>query len=239
MTTRPGVIITGGAKRVGAALARHFAGQGYDIVLHYHQSKTEALALQKELQALGANCSLFLLDLCDIAAIPAFMASIHQAMPHCVALINNASVFERATLMETDEALFDRQLDTNFKAPFFITQAFARVFAAGSVVNILDTDIVQTGGSHFAYLLSKKTLAEFTQMAARELGPKIRVNGVCPGIMLPSNDLDYAYMEKLAAQLPLKQLGALEPMAVMTQFLCENKAISGQLMYLDGGQHLL
>jgi len=239
MTSRPGIIVTGGAKRVGAALAMHFARGGYDIALHYHQSKTEAEALKKDIESLGAKCALFSHDMQNTKGIPALMETIHKTMPGCTALINNASVFERAMLMDTDEALFDRQLNINFKAPFFLTQAFAKYFGKGCIINVLDTDIVETQGSHFAYLLSKKTLAEFTLMAARELGPNIRVNGVCPGIILPSSDLDQNYMDKLAPSLPLEALASLEQLSVTTQWLLEHKALTGQLLFIDGGQHLL
>ena len=233
------VIITGGAKRVGSAIARHFSQNKYDIALHYNASETDAKVLQKEIQAMGQDCQLFQQDLTQIAELNSFVKTIHQAMPHCVALINNASLFERAALMETDEALFDRQFTTNFKAPFFLTQSFAKHFKKGSIINILDTDIAQSGITHFAYLLSKKSLADFTTMAARALGPDIRVNGVCPGIMLPSNELDQTYMDKLLPSLPLGALGTLEQVAKSCLWLCENSSITGQFLFCDGGQHLL
>lgn len=239
MTSAKAVIITGGAKRVGAALALYFAKQGYDIALHYHHSQADAERVRAEIEANGRQCMLFPRDLSDMAGIPALLERIHKAMPHCTALINNASVFERAPFMETDEALFDRQMDINVKAPFFLTQAFARTFQTGCVINLLDTQITDTQGSHFAYLLSKKTFAEFTQMAARALGPAIRVNGVCPGFLLPSNGFDEAYGEKLAASLPLGAVASLEQVAMAAHSLCENPAVTGQLLFTDGGQHLL
>lgn len=229
------VIITGGAKRVGAALSRYFSAKGYDIALHYSTSKTEAEALHTEL----GNCELFQHDLNDVADIPALMADIKSRMPHAVTLINNASIFNRKNFLETDEAFFDAQMTVNFKAPFFLTQAFAKSFGAGSVVNIIDTDIQKTGGSHFAYLLSKKALADFTQMAARDLGPKIRVNGVCPGIMLPSNELDEDYMKRLSQTLPLRATATVQQTVEATFMLAENNALTGQLLFVDGGSSTL
>jgi len=233
------VIITGGAKRVGAALARYFAEAGYDIALHYNRSSADAKKLKKEIEKLGRTCALFAQDLSDIKALPKLMKQVQKALPHCTALVNNASVFERAELMETDEALFDRQFTVNFKAPFFLTQAFAKTFGKGCIINMLDTDIAQTQGSHFAYLLSKKVLADFTEMAARALGPDIRVNGVCPGIMLPSKELDMPYMKKLSQNVPLEMLAGLEHAVETVRWLCEQKTITGQLLFTDGGQHLL
>ncbi|MDE3016881.1 MAG: SDR family NAD(P)-dependent oxidoreductase, partial [Pseudomonadota bacterium] len=182
---RQAVIITGSARRIGAALALYFAHHGYDIGLHYHRSAPDAKKLAKKIEALGGTCKIFPHDLSDIKGIPPLMKKIKTALPHCAALINNASLFERAEFMETDEALFDRQFAVNFKAPFFLTQDFAKTFHKGCVINIADSEIVHTHGSHFAYLLSKKALADFTLMAARALGPKIRVNAVCPGCIIP------------------------------------------------------
>ena len=237
--TRPGVIITGGARRVGAALARYFAEHGFDIALHYHRSETEAGSLKAEIEKKGAACALFSHDLADTGGLAALMTRIHAQMPHCAALINNASIFERAEFMDTDEALFDRQFDINFKAPFFLTQAFAKTFGKGCVVNMLDSNIVRTQGSHFAYLLSKKTLAEFTAMAARALGPDVRVNGVCLGAIISSGQNDTSYEEKMASLIPMKRHPAPNEVAEAVRWLVEQPAITGQLIYVDGGMHVL
>ncbi len=236
---RSGVIITGGAKRVGAALVRYFAQNNYDIALHYSTSKSEAERLQAEVRALGVNCELFALDLSKIEKIPALMADIKTRMPNVTTLINNASIFTRKSFMETDEAFLDAQMTVNFKAPFFLTQAFAKTFGAGSVVNILDTDISKTNGSHFAYLLSKKALADFTQMAARDLGPKIRVNGVCPGHILPSTQVDMDYGDRLLKIIPLKEHPTPELLAEAAYGLAQNRMMTGELIHIDGGMHLL
>ncbi len=238
MSDRAGVLITGGARRIGAELARQFAKHGYDIALHYHTSGGDALALKVEIEALGVACILFEHDMADIAGLDGFARHVKEAMPHCAVLVNNASVFERAPFMETDEALFDRQFTVNFKAPFFLTQAFARHFREGCVVNMLDTAVSKNRGSHFAYLLSKKALAEFTTMAARALGPNFCVNGVCPGIVLPSNDHDEGYMESLARNVPLMHNARPEEVAATALWLAEQKHITGQLVFVDGGEHV-
>lgn len=239
MSACPGVLITGGAKRVGAELTRYFARNGYDIALHYHQSQSEALALQKEVREWGGTCEVFALNLADAPHIPAFMESVQRSMPQVEVLINNASVFERATFMETDEALFDRQCDVNFKAPFFLTQAFARVFGKGVVINVADTDVVQTHGSHFAYLLSKKMLVELTVMAARALGPAVRVNGMCPGLLIPGGPEEALYEKKLEATLPLQANATPQALAQAAYWLASQPHITGQLLFIDGGKHVL
>lgn len=238
MTARPAILITGAARRVGAELAMHFAHAGYDIGLHYHRSRKDAEKLAAKIEREGVHCVLFNHDLQQVKTLKPFMDRVLEALPRCRGLINNASIFERASFMETDEALFDRQFAVNFKAPFFLTQAFAHHFGKGSVINILDTEIQKTHGSHFAYLLSKKALMDLTLMSARELGPNIRVNGICPGIMLPSNELDQAYMDKLARQVPMRKLGTLEQVADAALWLAQSH-VTGQLVFIDGGQHLL
>ncbi len=236
------VIITGAAKRVGAAMAVYFAHKKFDIALHYNSSKDEAAALQKEIQKTGVACKIFAHDLGDSKGLSELIEKIHAKMPHCNVLVNNASIFERCEFMETDEALFDRQFAINFKAPFFLTQAFAKKFGKNSgacVINILDTDIAQNQISHFAYLLSKKTLADFTKMAARALGPDIRVNGVCPGSMLPSPQNYEGYDEKIKQLVPLKNQPSLEELSEATFWLAQQRSITGQIINIDGGKHVL
>ena len=233
-----GVIITGGAKRVGAHMAVYFARAGYDVALHYHTSEKEAKAVQADLRAAGASCELFKADLADISGIPALIKTIHAAMPQCNVLVNNASVFERKEFMETDEVFFDQQFAVNLKAPFFLTQAFAKTFQKGSVINMVDTNITTNHPSHFAYLLSKKSFADFTKMAAVALGPNIRVNGICPGHMLSSSDQDAAYGERLKITLPLKNHPSLDELSESVRWLAEQKHITGQLIFIDGGKHV-
>ena len=233
------VLITGGARRVGAALAVHFASAGYDVALHYNASEAEAKQMQTECRALGVQCEIFQQDLTDFSSLPKLISQAKQTFPHLGVLINNASVFERSEFLDTDEALFDRQFDANLKAPFFLTQAFAKQVGQGSVVNIVDTDIVTTNGSHFAYLMSKKSLADFTAMAARALGPAIRVNAVAPGCMLPSNQNEEDHEEKMRKLVPMKSHPLLEELCDTVQWLSAQPHITGQMMYVDGGKHLL
>jgi pteridine reductase len=239
MTARPAILITGGAKRVGAALARFFSARGYDIALHYHHSELEAKQLQQEITAGGSKCVLFRHDLADISGLEKLLGQVAASFPACGALINNASVFERGELMQTSEELFDRQFTINLKAPFFLTQAFARQFKTGHVINILDTDIVQNQVSHFAYLMSKKSLADFTQMAARALGPAITVNAVCPGCILPSDQNEEAYEQKLQSIVPLKSHPGTDDVGESVYWLLQQKHITGQLIFVDGGKHVL
>lgn len=236
--TRPAALITGGAKRVGAALAFYLAERGYDIALHYNHSDAEAEHVKSQLRAKGVACELFQADLADTGALAMLMRKVKTTMPVTL-LVNNASVFERSTFTESDEALFDRQFDINLKAPVFLTQAFAREFGKGSVINLLDTNVVKNQGSHFFYLMSKKSLTDFTLMAARQLGPEIRVNGVCPGAVLPSDQNNDDYEKKVAATNPLRSLPTVEDVCEAVYWLTTQPRITGQLLFVDGGQHAL
>ncbi len=236
------IIITGGAKRVGAAMAVYFARKNFDIALHYNHSKDEAAALQSEIGKIGVTCEIFSHNVKSSKGLAPLIENIQQKMPHCNTLVNNASIFERSEFLETSEELFDRQFAVNFKAPFFLTQAFAKTFGKNSganVINILDTDIAQNQISHFAYLLSKKTLADFTIMAARALGPDIRVNGVCPGAMLPSGENYDGYEEKIQQMVPLKNQPTLDELSESAYWLTQQKSITGQIINVDGGKHVL
>ncbi len=239
---RDAVIITGGAKRVGAAMAIYFAKRNHDIALHYNHSENEAVELQKQIKTLGVNCEIFTQDLSNFSGLEQLIKNIHAKMPHCNALINNASIFERCEFMETDEALFDREFSINFKAPFFLTQYFAKYFGINKnacVINVLDTDIAQNHISHFAYLLSKKSLADFIKMAALALGPNVRMNGVCPGSMLPSEENYEGYEEKTKQLVPLKLQPSLDDLSEAVFWLTEQSSITGQIINIDGGKHVL
>ncbi len=237
------VLISGGARRVGAALAVYFARAGYDIALHYNSSGAEAESVCQKVRALAVNCELFEQDLREFSSFPALLSKVYQAFPNLRILINNASIFERAEFMQTDEEIFDRQFAVNLKAPFFLTKAFAELMlknrVKASVVNILDSDIAATQISHFAYLMSKKSLADFTEMAARALGSEIIVNAVAPSIMLPSYDHDAAYMEKLSALLPLGANPDLESLCEAVRWSATQRHITGQIIYVDSGKHLI
>lgn len=219
---RKAVLVTGAARRLGREIALGLARRGWDVAVHYHHSQTEAQNLKREVEALGVRAEIFSHDMADGAGIPAFFAALHRAMPNLAALVNNASVFERAPFLEAEEASFDSNMDINLKAPVLLTQAFARVVQTGSVVNMLDNKIKQDTHGYFYYLLSKKALAEFTRMAAATL-PNIRVNAVCPGRILPSPGSDSREPEATPQDVVNAVL-----------FLLEDEAQNGQFAFVDG-----
>lgn len=232
-------LITGGAKRVGREIALALAEQGYDIALHYFKSQAEAQTLKKEIEAMGRKAQIFSFDLVDTQAIEPWICEIAGLFPALELLVNNASIFERTSFADSTVADFTNHMAINAAAPIFLTKAFAKHVKHGQVINLLDTNITDTHGSHFFYLLSKKTLADFTRMAARELGPQIRVNAVCPGVVLPSDQQPMGYEENLAKRLPMAEQSSVEDIVRAVNYLLDATHITGQLLFTDSGQHLL
>ncbi|HOF17451.1 MAG TPA: SDR family oxidoreductase [Phycisphaerae bacterium] len=233
------VLITGAARRIGRALALGLARRGWDIALHYHRSRQEAESAAEQVRQAGRMCELFPADLSDPQAVRTLIPRVFEKCPHCRVLINNASIFERAPLVETTEDLFDRHFAVNFRAPLFLSKDFAaRCGEGGQIVNLLDAKIERTFTPYFAYALSKKALAAFTELAARELAPRVRVNGVCPGLILPPEGEGPEYLARLAKKIPAGRAGAVDDVVQAVLFLLENEFVTGQILFADGGEHL-
>jgi len=233
-----GAIITGGAKRIGRAIAIELAKEGYDIALHYNRSKNEALEVRDLIRKVGRRSEIFHLDLLNVEKFPSFMREIQAFNRDCLVLINNASIFEKARFLGTDFDLFERHININFRAPFFMTQQFASIFQTGTIINILDTKVARTLIEYFAYTLSKKALTEFTKMAAKELAPEYRVNGVGPGLILPPEGESEEYLKKLSEKIPLKKRGYPDDVISAVKFLINHQYITGECLFIDGGEHL-
>ena len=237
-TPKGAALVTGGARRIGAAIATALARDGYDIALHYLTSTESAENTAREIEGLGRRCRLFRCDLNHHEETTALIPTVRESFAHLDVLINNASIFERASLRETGHGLFERHFNINFKAPLFLTQAFAEGCAHGQVINILDTRVSRSDPNHAAYTLSKKALLDLTKMAARELGPAIRVNGVSPGMILPPPGGVVDDLERRSAALPLKRIGNTANLVAAVRFLLDNPFVTGECIYVDGGEHL-
>lgn len=231
-------IVTGGAKRIGRSIAIALAKKGYDIVLHYNISLTEAEEVAKEIEKAGKRCRLLSCDFNDMEQVALFIPKAFELFSNCNLLINSASIFERARLMDTNQELFDRHFNINLKTPLFLSRYFANYAKTGQIINILDTKVSRTLIEYFAYTLTKKALLEFTKMAAKELAPNIRVNGVCPGLILPPPGKDEEYLNKLSKNIPLQRKGNLESVVSAISFLIDNPFITGEYIFVDGGEHL-
>jgi len=233
-------LVTGGAVRLGKAIAITLASHGLDIALHFYSSKQEAEKTAAEVRERGVRCDVFQFDLMQAHAIPDFMRSIKAVFPQLEVLVNSASGYQQAGILTTEIATFDTQLAINLRAPFFLTKAFAEQCGRGHIINILDNKIAFNQYQYAAYLLSKKAFAEFTKMAAVELAPDIRVNGVAPGaIAWPENGMSDAIKENIASQIPLGRTGDPADIARCVLFLVRDATYStGQIVAIDGGRSI-
>ncbi len=237
-------VVTGGARRIGAVVARHLHALGFDIALHYRSSADEAVRLRDELcSAREASCEVFQADLDDMAAVTALAQSVLGRYPALDLLVNNASGFAPTPIDRCTPAQFDAMLGANLRGPYFLIQGLLPGFAAGgSIVNLLDVHIERPLRDFNAYGAAKAGLASLTRSLALELGPALRVNGVAPGAILwPEDDAAYdaRAREQTIAQTPLARLGEPEDIARAVAFLaCEAPFITGQVIVVDGGRGL-
>lgn len=232
------VLVTGGAKRIGRAVALGLAEDGYGIALHYHTSQQDAEEIYHQIHEMGSRCELFRGDLSRTWDVMGLIPEVLGKCPDLCVLINNASVFQRKKFLETDEEVFNHHFDLNLRAPFFLTQQFAKQVKKGHVINMLDTKISKSSRSYFIYTLTKKSLFEFTRMAAKELGPDIRVNGLAPGLILPSQKMTADEFEKLGKRIPLQRTGSPAYIVSSIRFLINHPFFTGVCLYVDGGEHL-
>jgi len=231
-------LITGSARRVGRAISLHLSSLGYRIALHYNSSKREAQSVADLLKNNGGACEIFDCDLSNEKATTQLIKRVYTRFSDLNILINNASIFEPSDFIHEPLIAFNKHMATNLKAPYILTYEFAKHVKTGNIINILDTSIVKNRTRYFAYLLSKKSLAELTMMSAIELAPKIRVNAVAPGFILPPAKGKLDLKNKLK-NIPLQTQGNVEQISQSIEFLINNPYLTGQIIFNDGGEHLL
>ncbi len=232
-------LVTGGAVRIGKTIALHLASLGYDIALHYNTSPEDAKRTASEIITQGVSCKIFRCDFSKEDQVKNLVKSVKKEFPHFNLLINSASIFKKSVLKNLDYALLDQHLTVNLKTPYILSCEFARLCAHGQIINILDTNITKNKTAYTEYLLSKKALGELTKLSAVQFAPGIRVNAVCPGLILAPTSKDNDYLNRLAKNIPLKKRGNPLNVAHAIQFLTENDYITGQMIFVDGGEHLL
>ena len=230
------VLITGAATRVGMALTRYYADNGWEVVIHYNSSGVDAKHLSEELQQhyRGRKFPILQANLENISECEMLIKN----APHLDALINNASVFEPGLLSSSHEKHYRRQMAVNFDAPFFLMQNYYNRFGKGVIINILDTRVVNNDSSYGAYSLAKKSLMQLTSMAALEWAPKVRVNAVAPGPVLPPEGKNERYFRRVVEATPLKKQVNIDNLCKSAYFLTEIDDITGQVLFCDGGAHL-
>lgn len=237
------VLITGGAKRVGAAVCRRLHAAGAGLMVHYRSSAVSARALKSELNALRAgSVALVQADLLKVAALSGLIKETLKEFGRLDALVNNASSFYATKMGEITEKAWDDLTGTNLKAPLFLAQAAARELKKthGCIVNIIDIHAEFPMRNHVVYTASKGGLLALTRSLARELGPEVRVNGVAPGTILwPDDDAwkDEVSRQRIINQTALKRIGEPDDIARTVEFLISAAPyVTGQVIAVDGGR---
>ena len=234
-------LVTGAGKRVGRAIALDLGRNGWSVAVHYNRSADEAEAVVADIEASGGRAIAIGADLSDPHAVDGLVPAATQALGPIDCLINNASVFENDGIASLSRESWDRHIETNLWAPLALTQAMAAALpedAPGNVVNLLDQRVWNLTPYFLSYTVSKSALWTLTQTLAMALAPRIRVNAIGPGPTLPSPRQSQAQFDKQWNAMPLGRGTTPEEIADAVRFLLTAPAVTGQMIALDGGQHL-
>ena len=239
------VLITGGAKRVGAAICRELHAHGASLMIHYKTSITEARALQAELNLQRANSVAIIQgDLLNIAVLPSLVSETVKQFGHLDILINNASTYYPTEIGKITEENWHDLMGSNLKAPMFLAQAAAVELRKnyGCIVNITDMHIERPKKGYVVYSVAKAGLVTLTKSLAHELSPEVRVNAVAPGpVQWPENNpqFDEVYRQRVISQTLLKRVGEAADIAKAVKFLIADAPfITGHVLAVDGGRSL-
>ena len=235
------VLITGGARRLGAAIARRLHQEGASILIHYRTSRADAERLAAELNGVRAgSVALHAADLLDLAALPGIVDATIRAFGRLDVLINNASSFYPTPLGAVTAAAFDDLIGSNLRAPLFLTQAASGALTErrGLVLNLVDIHASRPLKRHPVYSAAKAGLVMLTKSLARELAPHVRVNAIAPGpVLWPEAEMDGALRERIIERTALKRLGTPEDVARAALFFVKDAPyVTGQVLAIDGGR---
>jgi NAD(P)-dependent dehydrogenase (short-subunit alcohol dehydrogenase family) len=237
---RPLALVTGGWRRIGAAIARALAVAGWDLALHAHSTATFDQSFADELARLGAAVHPLAADLADAEAVtrlPAEAMALAGRAP--TLLVNCAAMFREDTAATVTAAMLDDHLAVNLAAPVMLTRALADLAdGAAAVVHILDQRVLNPVPDQLSYTLSKQALHAAVRTLARSLAPRVRVNAVAPGLTLPTPDYTEEQWLRLTALMPLERLASPGEIAEAVLFLAQAGAVTGQTIFVDGGAHL-
>jgi NAD(P)-dependent dehydrogenase (short-subunit alcohol dehydrogenase family) len=234
-------LVTGGAKRIGRAIALRLGRAGYAVAIHGRSPSAEAEVIRAELRAAGSGAAIVTGDLADPAAVDRLVPQAREALGPVTLLVNNASVFLPDDVRRLDPAVWERHFAVNLRAPTFLASAFAAQLPpdiAGAVVNILDQRVWKLTPQFFSYTLAKAALRTATVTMAQALAPQVRVNAVGPGPTLMSARQDPEAFARQVAGLPLGTGPTPEDIAEAVLMLAEARTVTGQMIAPDGGQHL-
>lgn len=235
-------LVTGASLRIGRAIALDLAARGWRVGVHYHRSAEEADAVVHEIEALGGTACALQADLAEPGEMLGLIERCAAELGPVTCLINNAARFEWDQLETLDVEGWQAEFDINLLAPVFLSQAFAKALpkaACGSIVNIIDQRVLRPEPDYFSYTLTKSGLWTATVMLARALGPNIRVNAIGPGPVLPNRRQSQEDFEHECRSTLLGRGVAIEDICAAVRFLIDTKSVTGQMIALDCGQHLV
>jgi pteridine reductase len=234
----PTAIVTGGAIRIGRAMALHLAGKGFNIALLYHSSGVASGKTIQEIQSLGVRCRGYPGDLRKLEEAESIIDKVLQEFDDVELLINSAANFIQENIEQTGlETLVDT-LHLNLMAPYLLMREYKRRINKGLIVNILDERVEKTIPTFVAYSVSKVALKHLTELAAVEWGQTVRVNGIAPGLILPPQGGPSDYLEKAARNVPTRTHGNIENLLQALDYLMENQFVNGETLFVDGGSSL-
>ncbi len=234
------IIITGGATRIGAAIAKKLSGPNKEIIIHYNKSKSEAERLKNELQKKGAKIYLIKGDLSKEADIKKVVKFAKLKLKYFDCLVNNASLFENDKLENFTTKSWENHIRTNLRAPALLIKAFAKNIKGknNNIINIIDQRVFKLTPYFFSYTLSKTGLYTLTKTSAMSLSPNIRVNGIAPGPTIKNKRQSQQHFKKQYLATPLRKQVDVEEICNAVDFFIKNGSITGQVLAVDSGQSL-
>ena len=232
----PLALVTGAAHRLGKTFAMTLARQGFDVLLHYHQSLDDALQTKAELESVGSRVTVARADLTD----PQQISSLMDQVDALSVLVNSAAFMPPGHVDQLSIENWDAALELNLRAPYLLAQqASQKMEQGGLIVNITDVGAQKAWSRYPSYTVSKAALESLTRILARGLAPKIRVNAIAPGFVLQSDIVQAEEWERLISRVPLKRPARPEEIASALEFLLRNEYITGQTIIVDGGYSLV
>ncbi len=233
-------LVTGGAVRLGRAVALALARQGWDLAIAYGASASDARTARKEARASGRRVHAVQADLGDPSACVRVVDAVRKAFGRLDLLVNSASTFEAADLLDVTASDWDEVMAVNLRAPFLLARDAAPMLQAsgGQIVNVVDLSAFEpwTGRPHHA--VSKAGLAHLTKIMARAFAPRVRVNAIAPGVVLPPEDYEPAELKALRRRVPLGRIGSPQDVIDALRFLTEADYVTGETIVVDGGMSL-
>lgn len=241
MKKNPIALVTGGSKRIGKQICLDLAKNNYDIIIHYNKSKNQANNLKKEIIELGARCETIKCDFNKRSEVDKFFTKATKLLGKINCLVNNASVFENDKISNFTSKSWNKHLEANLYAPIKLSQDFAKKINSndhGNIINILDQGVINPSTIFFSYNISKAALHSATIILAKSLAPYIRVNAIGPGPTIKNEFQSDKNFRKQVKSTLLKKGSKPSDISKTLNYILETKSLTGQLIIVDGGEHL-